>query len=66
MCPRMDHVSLIETAQMFLGEGTKASCGPQFVLAKAAGKGVDELLSGKGNVMKLSKLLFDHELKEMP
>ena len=62
----MDCVSLIEeTGQMFLGEGTEASCGPQFASVKAAGKGVDEFLSGKGNVMKLSKLSFKHELKEM-
>ena len=51
MCPRMDCVSLIEAGQMFLGEGTEASCGPQFASAKAAGKGVDELLSGKENII---------------
>ena len=66
-CPRMDLVLLIETGWMFLGEGTEVSCGPQFASAKAAGIGVDELLScTKGNMMKLSKLSFDHELNEMP
>ena len=66
MCPRMDLVLLMDTGWMFLDEGMEASCGPQFALAKAAGIVEEELLSGKGNVMKLSRLLLDLELNEIP
>ena len=67
MCPRMNLVLLMDTGWMFLGEGMEALCGPQFTLAnKAAGIGEEELLSGKGNVMKLSRLLLDLELNEIP
>ena len=42
ICPRMDLVLLMDMDQMFLGEGTEASCGPQFALANVVGIGVEE------------------------
>ena len=66
MWPRMDLVLSIDMDWMFLGEGTEVSCGPQFASVKAVGIGVEEIWSGKGKVMKLSRLSLELELKEIP